>query len=102
MTSVNDTVKRNRFNTFKRAVDQVETHYSRETIGRLFAIGEKRSARYEVDRKMRDPSMTSARMPTRSDVLAIQLAELLRLEGYELDSFQFSGDGTLVEAPKKA
>ncbi|TBW57492.1 hypothetical protein EZI54_07475 [Marinobacter halodurans] len=99
MSNVEKDVKQKRFEVFKGSLDRVEKVYGRNVTGYLFGVGGK-TARFEIDRKVRDPSMASARLPGRSDILAIQLLELLIRDGYKLDEFEFDDQERLIRAPR--
>ena len=97
MSSVDNETNQKRIRVFRDALEVVEEDYSRNTVGYIFGVGS--NARFEIDRKVRDTDMKSARAPTRTDVLAIQLLERMKKDGYQLDQFVFHDDGELVRAP---
>lgn len=84
---------------FAGAIENIERHISRDVTGRIFGLGD--SARFEIDRKCRPSTYKSSRSPSKSDLLAAQLLEILSRDGYDLDKMMFDTDGKLVKLPRE-
>lgn len=82
---------------FKRKVESL--NLSPRDLGRIFGLGDS-AEETSIRRKLRDDGSKSFRTPTKSDVLAINLLDFLKAQGYDLGSFEFDESGDLIQVKK--
>jgi len=74
--------------------------YPANNLGLLCGLGYAQT-RTSLDRKSRDPSMSSYRGATLADTLMMQLLRIMHNDGYDLEGFEFDEHGELLATPKR-
>lgn len=82
---------------FKEKVANLDL--SPRILGKIFGLGG-RSEETTIRRKLREESEKSFRRPTMSDILALGLLELLKDEGYNLETIKFDSNENVIGIEK--
>lgn len=85
---------------FLNAYEELSDVYSPVQLGLLCGLGHSQT-RSDLDRKLRDPSLPSARGVSQSDALLWQMLLLLHRDGYDLASFKFDDAGYLSDVARR-
>lgn len=85
---------------FLKAYEELAKTYSPQDLGLLCGLGHSQT-RSDLDRKLRDPSMASARGVSQADALLWQLMLLLHRDGYDLAGFRFDENGYLDQIKRR-
>jgi|AntRauTorcE11898_2_1112593.scaffolds.fasta_scaffold10421_3 hypothetical protein len=96
MSTITDATK-TRSLLFKQKVESL--NLSPRDLGRIFGLGDS-AEETSIRRKLREEDSKSFRTPTKSDVLAINLLDFLKAQGYDLMSLKFDDTGQLVQVKK--
>lgn len=91
-------VERNRL--VRKNYEYLKEIYHPNVLGLLCGLGYTQT-REALDRKSRDPSMSSYRGATLSDGLLWQFLRIMHDEGYDLEAFEFDENGELTKTPRR-